>query len=346
MTSVTKLAYARGVGNYLQEVGATRIPTEAMLKQACAVASGAISVEPSDFAVPHEDTFKVAQHLIAFNETLMQQGKTASHVAPATIGRDAQTAYGDMISYLVKQAASSVITGGPAPANTIANSADAAAVLEAHRPDNYAVVGQGNANFTDVPAAAVVGQESTHPLAPKAVGGATTNSVIQVSKNASIGETLRKLAMGEPSTITGSNPSQGNTQMLSPSSEGKLDISQRPDEYAVVGQGGANFDGTPANAVTGMETEHPDQPAHAGAGTNSVIEASKNANWHQFYDATAAVVGPQLPRTMPMEQKVAAVKQCMSLEPHDQIVYLQKLANQHAPQSTVGSLLGSLNQLR
>ncbi|HET6496453.1 MAG TPA: hypothetical protein VFH61_13935 [Thermoleophilia bacterium] len=345
--SVTKLAFARGVGNYLQRTGTTQIPTEGLLKQACAVASHAISVEPSAQAVPYEQVFKVAQHLVAFNETLTQLGKTAAHVQPATIDRDSQTAYGDMITTLVKRAMqeSSIITGGPSLPNTIANSVDAAAVLESHRPDNYAVVGQGNANFTDVPSAAVVGLETPHPLAPWGVGGAASNSVVEVSKNASIQNTLRKLAMGESSTITGANPNQGNTQQLSPSSEGMLDISQRPPDYALVGLGNANFDGTPANAVTGMEAPHPDQPAHSGVATNSVVEATKNAQWHQHFNAVASLVGPQLPSAMPMEHKVAAVKQCMALEPIAQQQYLQKLASQYAPQSTVGSLLNSLNQL-
>jgi hypothetical protein len=344
MTTVTKLAFARGVGNYLQRTGTTQIPTEELLKHACAAASGAISVEPSQHAVPHEQTFKVAQHLVAFNESLMQQGKTAAHVTPVCIDTDAQTAYGDMITHLVKQAMSSVITGAPTAPNTIANSSDAAAVLEAHRPDGYALAGMGNTNITDVPAAAVTGVETPHPLAPKAVGGVASNSIVEASKNASITATLRKLAEGS-TTITG-GPSPPNTQMASPSAEGKLDIAQRPEGFALVGQGGANIDGTPAAAVTGMETPHPDQPAHTGVGTNSVVEATKNAQWNQHFQAVASLVGPQLPEAMPMEAKVAAVKQCMALEPVAQTQYLQKLASQYAPQSTVGSLLGSLNQLR
>jgi hypothetical protein len=250
-----------------------------------------------------------------------------------------------MINYLVKQAMSSVITGEATAPNTIANSVDAAAVLESHRPDDYALVGQGNANFDGgfVPAGAVAGSEQVHPLAPKAPGGASTNSVIEVSKNASVQHALRKLAEGS-STITG-GMSVPNNQAASPSAEGHLDISQRPEDYALVGQGNANFDGTPAAAVTGMEVPHPDQPAHGGAATNSVVDASKNAQWNQHFNAVANLVGPRLPQNMPMEAKVAAVKQCMALEPYDQNVYLQKVASQYSPQSTVGSLLGSLNQL-
>jgi hypothetical protein len=347
-----KLAFARGVGNYLQRTGTTNIPTEELLKHACALAANALDVEPAEVAVPHDQTFKVAQHLVAFNETIHQQGKVASDAQPAFLDADAQTAYGDMITHLVKQAMSSIITGAPTAPNTIANSSDAAAVLEAHRPDNYALVGLGGANFADVPASAVTGQETPHPLAPKAPGGAGTNSLIQVSKNAAVSDALRKLAMGMPTpegagestTITG-GPSPPNTQMASPSAEGKLDISQRPEPYALVGQGGANIDGTPPAAVTGMETPHPDQPAHAGVATNSVVDATKNAQWKEHFNAVAALVGPQLPEAMPMEQKVATVKQCMGLEPIAQHAYLQKVAAQYAPQSTVGSLLGSLNQL-
>jgi len=369
MSSVTKLAFARGVGNYLQRTGTTQIPTEGLLKQACAIAANSLDIEPAANAVPYEETFKVAKHLVAFNEALSQQGKVASAGQGAIIDHDPQVAYGDMITHLVKQAmhqGSSVIDGKSSPPNTTANSMDANKVLDEHRGegtnDPY-LKGLGGTNIDGlVPANAVQGAEMKHPLAPKAPGGVDSNSVTRASQNssanskeASVQAALRKLAMGdqpkdsapadsESSTITGAS-SAPNTQHASPSGEGKLDIAQRPEDYAVVGQGGANFDGTPSNAVTGMETPHPDQPAHSGDASNSVVDATKNAQWNQHFNAVATLVGPQLPDAMPMEEKVAAVKQCMGLEPIAQQQYLQKVAQQYSPQSTVGSLLGSLNQL-
>lgn len=342
MTSVTKTTFARGVGNYLQRTGATAIPTVGLLKQACDIAAEAISVEPALYSVPIEDTYKVASYIQQFADALQERGKFASGGAQPTLDVSDQMAYGDIIQRTVKMAASSIITGAPTPPNNIANSPDSAAVLEAHRPEEYAHVGRGGANIDGVvPAGAVIGRETPHPLAPQGVGGASSNSAVRASKNAHISAQLRKLAEGA-STITG-DPVMPNTQHVSPNAEGKLDIAQRPEGYAQVGQGGANFDGTPANAVTGMETDHPVQPQHAGVASNSVVDASKNANWRQYFNATAQEVGPYLPETMPSEQKVAAVKQCMSLEPPARAQFLQKIAHQYAPSNTVGSILDSLN---
>jgi hypothetical protein len=355
VTNITKQSFARGIGESLQRSGTTSIPTPELLKHACQLASHEITVEPSEMAVPHDQCIKVAQQLVAFNNQLFASGKVASGSPPALIGNDEVSAYGDMLQNLYKHAMAGapVITGNkPEQQNLMANVVNAEKVLDAHRGEGYAHVGQGNTNLGETEAARI-GEELKHPLAPTGVGGAGGNSVVAASngqsqssaaqKSASIAESLRKLAMGGASTITGDNPSQQNLEADSANSETVLDA-HRPEGYANVGQGNANINETQA-ANVGEETGHPLAPAHGGDASNSVVEATKQGMWERHFNEVASHVAPRLPQTMPREEKVAAVKRAMAMEPHELNGFIQKLAAHYATPSAP-DLLGGLSALQ
>ena len=351
MSNVTRQAYARGVGEYLQQAGITNIPTAALLKEACAYAAGALQAEPSESAVPNDECIKVAAYIQDYDQRLRATGKFASNARPASIAGSISDAYGDLVAQTYKLAMESAGgglvqgTGSTVTPNTINNSPDAAAVLEAHRPEGYAHVGQGNANFKE-PQAARIGIEQPHPLAPTGVGGAATNSVVEASKTATLNQLLRKLA--ENPVISGEGEAPPNTVAGSQDGAAVLEA-HRPEGYAVVGQGNANI-GEPQASRIGTEQPHPLAPTGVGgAGSNSVVDATKSASarWNEHFTRTAEAIGPHLPEAMPMDQKVAAVKQCMSLEPHEVGNYLQKVAHAYAPApaQSVGSILGNLSNL-
>jgi len=362
--NITRQSFARGVGEYLQRSGVTKIPTHDMLKQACAVASYEISIEPSAGAVPWEDTIKVAQHLVQFDRQLKSTGKFASVNQGASIGQNARLAYGDMVEGVMKLAMesgpSTIMDGKPGQKNLLSDSANAEAMLD-DRPENYALVGQGGNTNIGEDDTARVGQEMAHPKAPSH-GGAGSNSAVAAStqtspssarqKSAGIANALRKLAMGGeggggggPSTIMGDDPEQQNLMNDSANSEAAMDAKRRPEGYANVGQGNANLNETGA-ANVGEEVDHPDQPSHSGASSNSVTEASKQASWEDFFSRTAHEIAPRLPKNMPKNEKVAAVKACMSKEPFEREEFLQKVAEAYRPvDQTASDLLAQIGRL-
>lgn len=361
--SVTKQAYARGIGEYLQRVGALQVPSEPLLKQACDAASYLITTEPAYYGVLDDDATKVANALIQFNDDLQRQGKTAADPSAISLGRDVRVAIGDLIE---KTAAAvmdsphldlaanttSTITGTRTDqGNLLADSVQAEAKLDAHRPEGYAVVGQGNTNFSE-PQAARVGIEQPHPLAPTGVGGASSNSVMQASKAAAVALRLRKLAMGEAppygSTIVGGDANQGNLNADSYNAEAMMDIADRPENYGLVGQGNAGIQDIPTSAEVGSESVQPNAPTPpGGAPSNSVTQATaKSARWQRHFEETAREIEPRLPSQMPMDQKVAAIKRAMSMEPSEQYVFLEKIAHEYGQaRDTVGNVLGSLGML-
>jgi hypothetical protein len=338
------------VGEYLQQAGITNIPTAGLLKEACAYAAGTLQSEPASQAVPHDECIKIAAAIQDYDQRLRATGKFASNARGASISGSISDAYGDLVHLTYKLAMESAGgglvqgTGGSVTPNTLSASPDAAAVLDAHRPEGYAVVGQGNANFKE-PQAARIGTEQPHPLAPTGVGGAATNSVVEASKSAAFNRLLNKLA--ENPVITGAGETPPNTVAGSQDAAAVLDA-HRPEGYAVVGQGNANIKEPQASRI-GTEQPHPLAPTGVGgASSNSIVEATKSASarWNDRFNQTAEDVGPYLPETMPMDQKVAAVKHCMSLEPHELGNFLQKVAHAYAPpQQSVSSVLGNLSNL-
>lgn len=370
--SVTKKGYARGIGEYLQRTGTIQIPTATLLKRACDEASHLMHSEPAYEGVTHEEVIKVGQALVAFSDELRSQGKVASDGHVQVIGHNAQTAVGDLVEKLARDVTaayenaagntSSTVTGKRTDqANLESDSVNAEAALDAHRPEGYAVVGQGNANFSE-PAAARVGTEQKHPHAPTGVGGASGNSVTQASKAAAahgVYGRLAKLAEGyaggagpsHGTTIVGGDPDQQNLESDAVNAEAAMDLADRPEGYAVVGQGNAGIGDVPAGATTGEESKHPKAPTQPGGATsNSVTEASNKmagTRFQRHFAETAREIEPRLPRSMPMQQKVAAVKEAMRLEPHEVDEFVEKIAQAYArpPVDTVGSMLESIGAL-
>lgn len=353
--SVTKKAYARGVGEYLQRNGILTVPSEALLKTACDQAAALLTVEPAFEGVPHADVEKVAQVLVQFSEDLASRGKVASHRGSVSLGRDVRSAIGDMMEKLAEDVmnTSSTITGERSDQqNLLSDSVNAEAKLDT-RGEGYAVVGQGNTNFSE-PQSARTGLEQPHPEAPTGVGGASSNSVVEASKAASVRARLRKLAEGQPgappygSTIVGSDANQQNLEADSANAEAMMDVADRPENYALVGQGNANIGDVPGSATVGQEQPHPGAPTDTGgASSNSVTDAStKSARWERHFQETARELSPYLPEAMPIDQRINAVKQAMAMEPIEQARFLQKIAEAYqAPRDTIGNVLNSLGRL-
>lgn len=277
-TSITKKAYARGIGEALQRQGRVQFPNTDLLKEASDLASQFIRTEPLTDSIQDGECLKVAQYLVEINDGLKRQGKTASWPESVTLAVDGNTAFGDLI-YKVAEAVTgnSTVVGDADHSNTLdaaASVSDIGAKEKRERPEEYAHVGQGNTNFSE-DAAARQGKEEPHPGQPTGVGGAAGNSVTQASKSASTLQNLiHKLAEGSPVVGVGDHTNDLNAA-ATVSDIAAQEQMNRPEEYANVGQGNTNFRESAA-ARQGEEQPHPKQPMDA-PGTNSVTEASKVA---------------------------------------------------------------------
>lgn len=294
MISVTKKAYARGIGEALQQNGSVSFPTPDVLKVACDRAAALIYNDPARSAVTHDECIKVAQVLQSVSGRMRGQGKFASRSTDVSLAYNAHTAIGDLIEKIaeaatVQQDGSSTMVGMDDHENTLAAAAaesDMALMEMLARPEDYALVGQGNANFSESEAARI-GYETAHPGQPTDALG--SNSVTEASKEASYNRLLRKLAeqSGSP-TLVG----MGDHENTLPAAAGDHVLGQyehlnRPEDYAVVGQGNANFSESEAARI-GEEQAHPGRPTDA-PGSNSVTEASKEAMYKRasFYQSGA-----------------------------------------------------------
>lgn len=310
-TSVTKKAYARGIGEVLQQNGLTQFPNQETMKLAADHAAQVIGVEPSENHVSDQECVKVAQVISSISEEFRSRGKTASYPQGVSIGSNAQTAIGDMIEKVAKVALAEQ-QGGDAPTavgmgdhgNTLpaaAGESDLAAKEQVERPENYARIQPGGGNIGEG-AQANIGKEQDHPKKPMDAPG--SNSVTQASKSASVAETLRKLGMdgqegGDSPTAVGMKD-HGNTlpAAANESDVAKQENMNRPENYANVGQGNANI-GESSKANIGEEQDHPDKPQDA-PGSNSVTQASKSASVEKLAHArqTGSDVMEQTLRTL------------------------------------------------
>jgi hypothetical protein len=315
--SVTKLSFVRGIGEFLQRHSATQFASPDDLRYACdKVASELMAIDPYDIRrdgtiyvndLPTNEVQKIAGTLIKMSEIMRSQGKVASDPTSVSIATPA-AAYGD----LLRKVAAAATVGMSVQKNDLSSAAAATneGKQEAQkRPDGYALVGQGNANFSES-ADKRIGQEQPHPLQDTAEG-MSSNSIVQATKAGSIAEVLQKLSMPLGSTITGTDPSQQNKMEESPAGETMMEAQERPTGYALVGQGNANIK-EPADAQVGTEQPHPKQPSDAeGVSTNSVVEATKAAELRGIANA----IMPHLPNGMSPEEKVATVQHCAGLPP-------------------------------
>ena len=214
-----------------------------------------------------------------------------------------------------------LVTGGdPAQANTAANAAGddhTAAMDQEARPQGEYLEGAGE---TALPAeqSAQVGLEVPHPAAP----GTTDPGVNSVNKNASLTHILKKLA-DTGNLVTGGDPAQANTAANAAGDDhtAAMDQEARPEGAYVEGAGNTAL--SAAGAAVGKET--PAAPATTDAGTNSAIEASKNAAYLQLFELTAQKTAHALPSSLTEPQKVAAVKQMMGMNGSEQNVFLDRI---------------------
>ncbi len=361
----SKKAYARGIGNQLQARGILQLPSPRLLKEACDVVARGISVDPAQEAVPTRDCIKLAEALVSYNNSLRSQGKTASYPQEALINHSVDSAIGDLLEKIASAALAeqtgdhnTAIRGDGQHENTLEAAADESEMgaQELHRrPSGYAMVGQGNANFSE-PAAARRGLEIPHPD-QFAHEGAASNSAVDASKSASanaLNRLLRKLAEGgEHDTAVNGDGRHANTlEAAADESEmGAQETKRRPSGYAIIEQGGGNLD-EPEAARRGTEQDHPGQEDHDGASSNSAVDASKTSSvspWERHFRHTASQIEPYFPANMSMSQRYDTVKQAMSLEPSEfsQLFRTIKEAARRkaAPAPTINSLLHSLNIL-
>jgi hypothetical protein len=285
-TSVTKLSYARGIGEFLQRNGAVQFASPDDLRYACdKVAGELMTTEPfvvrRDGSVhtnqlPADEVQKIAGTLVKMSEYLRSQGKTAADPSAVSLATPA-AAYGD----LLEKVAAAATVGMSTQKNDLSSAAAATneAKQEAQkRPDGYALVGQGNTNFSES-SDKRVGQEEPHP-GQDVSEGMSSNSIVQKMEESPAGETM-------------------------------MEAQERPEGYALVGQGNANIK-EPADAQVGTEQPHPKQPSDAeGVSTNSVVEATKSAEAGYI----AEILIPHLPTNMSPEAKIATVQHCAGLPP-------------------------------
>lgn len=293
--SIFTKSYARGVADTLIRAGLVKFASVEQAQEVADYVGEMFDAEPMNGSVPAEKTAEVAVTII----------EAAQKLASGT---------------------STLITGDkPNQANTPAEAAKhnpLAALDQKNRPQGTYAKGEKGVGQTDMkaPAAAIVGAEQAHPKAP-GVTDHTANSVNQFGKAASLNELIRKIASGTGSLVTGDNASQSNTpsNASQTSATAALDEKERPQGTYAKGEAGVGQTEQKAtgSAVVGAEQPHDKAPGKTDAGSNSVTEQSKAAAYVARFEETAREYLPRLPATLSDNEKVAAVKTIMGLDPQE-----------------------------
>lgn len=361
MSTITKMSYARGIAQGLQANGHTQFNSTEAMKYAADSACQHLTSDPGTEDVHISDVAKVASAIIAINDNAHAQYKTASVEQLAYFSNDDMDAdmmykiahYAeDDITKLAGNQAGTLVGSGPQD-NSIANAARQSQMGAAEakaRPENYGLVGQGNANFSE-DAAARIGHEMPHPgqQPHKGKGG---NSVIDASKSASILANLNKLAGGTNQHGASPTMGQGDNSIHNAAEHSQMaaaEATRRPEAYANVGQGNANFS-EPASARIGDEMPHPHAESHGGAASNSVTEASKSASWDRHFSELSNQIGPTLQAMgLSVEDRAYTVKHAMQIEPARLPAYLGQIATQlgfsTVPQPKVANIQNILGEM-
>lgn len=341
--SATKLAYARGVVNYLQQQGVTNFSNPTQMRDAAEYVCTKVAFEDTfaqddngqlfNYAVPTASVSKVAAALIELNNALNARGvKTAS--TRGAIIQNEQDAIGDLV-YSVKSAmmGTVVVDGDSSQNNSLVNSAQAEAQLElSRRPVGFANAhGRLGSAVPNYPQAARVGLEMPHPL-QQSFAGATSNHMTNNSYAPGMGESktantldyLRKLAEG--SAVADGDSSQQNSLSDSTQAEAILEAQRRPTNLYNDGLGSA-VAVLPQSMHVGTEMPHPAQPTHAGAAANEMTAASagsdsdKVAQQQQVFQSLVR----HLPSRMSPEEKIAAAQRIINMPVHQRAAYAQEL---------------------
>lgn len=323
-----KNAYVRGLQHSLIQTGRVAYPDE---KAAAAVADKIASIhqfDPLQGPVPQAVQTKIASDLLDASTWYKNQGvKVASFGKVASLDELAKLAHIHAIDVMEKAAEGSTIEGGD-KGNKEPSSAEAK-MDASKRPDGYAEDSRGETAVDTRPGS--IGKEQEQPNKPSE-SPSGSNSVTDQSRTASfLAGFLKKHAEG--STIMGGD--KGNKEPTT--GEGKMDLSQRPQGYAVLPTQGAlgelmaRYDG---QSAIGKEAPHPNAPSQSVSGSNSITQTSqKNAQEDAFitlFKKTAAEISPFLPTGLGDEAKVAHVRSCMGLTTEEKAHYLHGLQKEAA----------------
>ncbi len=320
--SLFKRAAARGVAHELVRNGLADFGSKLAMDEAADTAadtmmgdapemSGDEGHDPEMMAALAERLMAIADELQAAGHGSKQASenlKVAAEGDVMKIAAEAALAVMEKAAYETRTAA--VMEGGD-KGNTESQAAatDSVAALDLkNRPEGYATDSRGMSQLDTSPG--MVGQLSD------ASGhvSRTDMGVNSANEDAKKQASIRKLATA---LIMGGDKGNTPAQAAAADSVGALDLKNRPEGYAVVGKGGANFS-EPQAARVGQERKPDVAPSRTVSGTNSVIEASKAASEQAMYmdlfRKTASDVGPYLPGGLSEDQKIAAIQQMMPLD--------------------------------
>lgn len=263
--SLFSKSYSRGVTESLLQAGLVKFASVEQAQEVADYVGEASGVEPTTGAVNPEKTAEIAVAILEIAQKLASGTGT-------------------------------LITGAnPEHKNTTELAAQhnpLAALDLQHRPVGYAAKGEKGVGQTDfhAPAAAIVGVEKAHPLAP-GVTDQKANSVNQFATKTSsdLNNLIRKIASGTGSLVTGDDAAQSNTPALAAAASptAALDEKERPQGTYAKGEAGVGQTDVKAtgSAVVGAETPHDKAPGKTDAGTNSIVEQSKAAAFAEYFSA-------------------------------------------------------------
>jgi hypothetical protein len=140
-----------------------------------------------------------------------------------------------------------------------------------------------------------------------------SNSITQ-GKEAALRSILEKHA----NKLVGLHDAKKNNLANSPDPLAKLDAKHRPEGYAHVGQGNANFSEDQAARI-GLEKKPDVKPNLSPGGSNSITEASKVSEEQEkaylaVFEKCASDVGAYLPTSLTEEEKVAAIDSMIEMD--------------------------------
>jgi len=351
--SLFKRAAVRGVAHELVNKGLCEFPSkEAMDAAADAVADGPAMGAAPEVSGPQghspEELAQAAQKLMEIAHALMQEaqgGAGAPPMAPpgqppppeappeaveAKAGanevkqasfRDIGELAGEAAVALMEKSAMEkksndpkLVGGGADHSNKLTDAAktdSVAALDEKFRPAGKYQVAMGDTGLDT--AKGEIGHTGKTTVEPT-LSPSGTNSINGASKKAALRGILEKHA----NKLVGLHDAKKNTLANSPDPLAKLDAKHRPEGYAHVGQGNANFS-EDQSARVGLEKKTDVKPNLSPGGTNSITEASKVSEEQErvylaAFEKCASDVGAYLPVALTEEEKVAAIDSMIEMD--------------------------------
>lgn len=330
-----KAAYVRGVNQALIDTGAVKYASEELAAEvADTVAGNTEMAEPIESEVADDTTAELAAQLVDLSNALQESSESAAGAAETA----AKSASAKNLEILRRKIAEGTTITGTNPMQ--ANIPQLAETGEAkmdnqQRPEGYANVGEDAVGTQEASGAGAIGSETEIPgVGSGPVAAEGENTATEAVKGASLRNLIKKLAEG--TTITGTDPSQENTQAQAAAAtgEGQMDANRRPEGYAVKGEtqvGQSDMAAAARAAAIGNESPHQGQEKNQG-GTNTVIQQSKSAEddaYMQQFRSLSAKYANRLPFFLDAGEKVAAIQYLMSQMPTDRealVIRMEKTA--------------------